>query len=128
MSDYLGKLHHALDLGVITVTPSEGTLDGTRAILRVGRVGKLGTPESLRYLLNSEQAPDEPALFTWTEDDEVEGTWNLRARLSAEIVDIIGVGGWTYELSIVTADDEPIWGEAGTLRIAPALPEEMAQA
>lgn len=127
MSDFVGKLHHALDMGTITITPSEGTLDGTHAVLRVGRVGKIGSVESLRYILNSEETPDEPALFEWAEDVEEEGTWNLRVRLSSEIVDAVGVGGWTYELSIVTAEDEQLWGEAGTIRIAPSLPEALPE-
>jgi hypothetical protein len=81
MADYLAKLHHACDLGTITVAPSEGSLSGTHAVLRVGRVGKVGSPEALRYLLDSEDPPDEPALFIWNESEDEE-TWKLRARLS----------------------------------------------
>jgi|SRR6478735_172315 len=123
MADFLAKLHHALDLGTIVVTPSEGSLDGTRAVMRIGRVGKIGSPEALRYLLDSEDPPDEPAVFTWTQVEDSEA-WNLRCALSGAIITAIGVGGWTWELSIVTTNDEQLWGESGTLRIAPSLPED----
>lgn len=99
MVEFVAYRGHALDLGTFTITPSAGSLVGSRAILRIGKSGQLALLE-----FESDSPPAE-GVFTW--DDS---TGALVVDLAASHVDTLDVGNNFAQVTIEKADGTPLKG------------------
>ena len=113
MTNFRTKIQHALDMGTFTITPSAGSLSGSRAILRIGILGTEATVE-----LESDDPPAS-GVFTW--DDS---TGALVVDLAATTINALGVStrlGHVYQVTIEKSDGTPLVGPSGYIRIDNAV-------
>lgn len=110
MTDFIARLGHSIDLGVFTITPSEGDLVGTTARLRIGRRGETHLVELLS------QSPPVLGTFTWNDT-----TGDLAIDLHQSHVDAAGVGLWTYQADVIRANGTVLEGPSGKFEVRPQV-------
>ena len=102
-SDFCVYSQHDADAGSFLITPSEGTLVGSKAIMSAGYLG------ASTLTLDSDTDPG----LTWTVDGEGVGT----AELKLDVLDVAdlraGVNAW--QLTIELASGERVFAISGTI-------------
>lgn len=115
MTNFIAHTGHDLDMGALTFVASVGDLLNTFVTLRIGRL-----PSTCAALRST--APPEGTIMVWNP-----GTGTLVLDLGRDIINEIGVGIWTYEITITrSTSGRRLWGTRGTLQIEASLPEEAA--
>lgn len=108
--DFWTDFGAALDMGTLRIPTPAGGLSGSVARLRVGIIGHPALIELL-----SSAPPDPPALFAWAPGVDM---CTLRCDLSDSVVaQLGGPGTWSYQVHIITAQDQPVPVEGASGRI-----------
>lgn len=99
---------HSADFGTFTIALSGGSLVGSKVIAKFGETGNVTT--------TLDSSDDLTGQLSWDEE-----TGEAEINLTAETVDALPAKETSYQLSLILADDTPVFSGIGNISRLPAL-------